>query len=104
MTGVCSNKNLELIKSIGADSVIDYNKENILDSKKKFDLIIDIAANITTKGYKKLLAPGGTGILVGYSTMTQMIGVSLKGKSLKKKNGLTTSPSSLINLTSDSYF
>lgn len=88
VTGVCSNKNIELIKSIGADVVIDYTKENVKESKKQFDLIIDIAANLTTKDYIKLLAPKGTGILVGFSSMFHMIGISLNSKKLKKKHGL----------------
>lgn len=88
VTGVCSTRNLELVKSIGADHVIDYTKEDIIESGRRFDLVIDIAANITSKGYKKLLVPKGTGILVGFSTIPHMMGISLKSKSLKKKNGL----------------
>jgi len=88
VTGVCSNRNLELVKSIGADFVIDYTKEDIMVSEKKYDLIIDIAANITTKGYEKLLTPKGIGILVGYSSMFHMMGISLKGKKLEKKSSL----------------
>ena len=88
VTGVCSSKNLELVKSIGADHVIDYTKEDIIELGKRYDLVIDIAANITTKGYMKLLEPKGTGILVGFSTIPHMMGISLKGKKLEKKSGL----------------
>ncbi len=88
VTGVCSSKNLKLVKSIGADFVIDYTKENIKKSQKRYDLIIDIAANLTAKDYISLLNPKGTGILVGYSSMFHMIGISLRSKKLEKKNGL----------------
>ncbi len=85
VTGVCSARNLELVKSIGADFVIDYTKEDVTESGKRYDLIIDIAANITTKGYIKLLSPKGTGILVGFSTIPHMMGISLKGKKVGKE-------------------
>ena len=88
VTGVCSSKNLKLVKSIGADFVIDYTKENIKESQKRYDLIIDIAANLTAKDYINLLNPKGIGILVGYSSMFHMIGISLRSKKLEKKNGL----------------
>jgi NADPH:quinone reductase-like Zn-dependent oxidoreductase len=89
VTGVCSTRNLELIKSIGADYVIDYKKDDFKTSEKKFDIIIDIAANIRAKDYIKLLKPNGTGILVGFSSISHMIGIGLKSRKLKKKNGLT---------------
>ena len=88
VTGVCSSKNLKLVRSIGADFVIDYTKENIKESQKRYDLIIDIAANLTAKDYISLLNPKGTGILVGYSSMFHMMGISLRSKKLEKKNGL----------------
>jgi NADPH:quinone reductase-like Zn-dependent oxidoreductase len=41
VTGVCSTRNLEMVKSIGADAVVDYTKEDISDIKDSFDLILD---------------------------------------------------------------
>jgi len=89
VTGVCSTRNLDLVKSIGTDNVIDYKKDDFKKSGKKFDLIIDIAANIQAKDYINLLKPKGTGILVGFSTISHMMGIGLKGRKLEKKYGLT---------------
>jgi NADPH:quinone reductase-like Zn-dependent oxidoreductase len=88
VTGVCSTKNVELIKSIGADIVIDYTKQDISKLGKRYDLIIDIAANIYAKGYKQMLEPKGKGILVGFSSALHMVGVILKSKKLLKKHGI----------------
>ena len=89
VTGVCSTKNMELIKSIGADSVVDYTKQDISKLGKRYDLIIDVAANINANGYKQLLEPKGKGILVGFSSILQMMSVVLKSKKLLRKHGFT---------------
>lgn len=63
VTGVCSTKNIELVKSLGADYVIDYTKEDSLDSEIKFDFILDAVGKLKTSklksACKKALAKGG---------------------------------------------
>lgn len=89
VTGVCSTKNVDLVRSIGADHVVDYQKQDVTKLGQRFHVIIDIAATLTVKDYLRLLAPGGRGIMVGFSKMTQMAGIMMKGKKLLKRYGLT---------------
>lgn len=63
VTGVCSGKNIEMVKSIGADHVIDYTKEDFWTSGKQYDLIVDNAAFYSIG--KPLRALKATGIYVG---------------------------------------
>jgi NADPH:quinone reductase-like Zn-dependent oxidoreductase len=63
VTGVCSTANLDLVKSLGADSVIDYTKENSVDPGVKFDFILDAVGRMKTSRFKevcrKTLSPAG---------------------------------------------
>jgi NADPH:quinone reductase-like Zn-dependent oxidoreductase len=60
VTGVCSTDNLDLVKSIGADKVIDYTKEDYRKTKERFDLIFDAVAKSSRSGSKRLLTGNGT--------------------------------------------
>lgn len=88
VTGVCSTKNVELVRSIGADHIVDYRKQDVHKLDQKFNVIIDIAATLQADDYLRLLAPGGHGVLVGFSAMTHMAGIMMKGKKLLKRYGL----------------
>lgn len=59
VTGVCSTSNLELIKSIGADNVIDYTKEDYTKSEKKYDIIFDAIGKNKLSSCKKILTKNG---------------------------------------------
>ena len=65
VTAVTNSRNLDLVRKLGADHVIDYTKEDFAKSGEKYDLICDIAASHSIPEYKRLLNPGGTFVLVG---------------------------------------
>jgi NADPH:quinone reductase-like Zn-dependent oxidoreductase len=65
VTGVCSTTKLDLVRSLGADHVIDYKTEDFADGQRRFDLILDIAGNRTVAHLRRALAPRGTLVIVG---------------------------------------
>ncbi|MBI5296852.1 MAG: NAD(P)-dependent alcohol dehydrogenase [Chloroflexi bacterium] len=60
VTGVCSTSNLEMVKSLGADHVIDYTKEDFSTIEERYDVIYDTVAKFSKSQYSKVLAPNGT--------------------------------------------
>lgn len=65
VTGVCSTRNLELVRGIGADHVIDYTSENFTEGSRQYDLIIDLVGNHGLLDMRRALKPDGRLILVG---------------------------------------
>lgn len=60
VTGVCSTANLEMLKSLGADHVIDYTKEDFSTIEERYDVIFDTLAKFPKSQYSKVLAPNGS--------------------------------------------
>lgn len=60
VTAVCSTSNLSLVKSLGADFVIDYTKEDFSESDKKYDIVFDAVGKAAKSQCKKVLKTGGT--------------------------------------------
>jgi NADPH:quinone reductase-like Zn-dependent oxidoreductase len=72
VTGVCSTGNLNLVRSIDADKVIDYTKEDFTNTSQKYDLIIDNVANCSVADLKRALNPNGRCVIIGFSSMSRM--------------------------------
>jgi NADPH:quinone reductase-like Zn-dependent oxidoreductase len=60
VTGVCSTGNVDMVRSIGADHVIDYTKEDFTQGEARYDLILDNVASHSFAEYRRVLEPGGT--------------------------------------------
>ncbi|WOK08781.1 NAD(P)-dependent alcohol dehydrogenase [Imperialibacter roseus] len=66
VTGVCSTKNLALVKSIGANEVIDYTRENFADTEKRYDIVFDTVGKTSMKECMSLLTPKGKYLLTEF--------------------------------------
>jgi NADPH:quinone reductase-like Zn-dependent oxidoreductase len=65
VTGVCSTRNLDLVRSLGADLVIDYTKEDFTKGDQRYDVILDNVANHSLSECRRLLNPDGKYVLIG---------------------------------------
>jgi NADPH:quinone reductase-like Zn-dependent oxidoreductase len=65
VTGVCSTKNVELVRSLGTDRVIDYTREDFTRDSERYDLLLDNVANRTLPSMKSVLRPNGTCVIAG---------------------------------------
>jgi NADPH:quinone reductase-like Zn-dependent oxidoreductase len=65
VTGVCSTRNVELVKSIGADTVIDYTKQDFTKLDARYDVIFECVGNISLSDCRRVLNPSGRHIMVG---------------------------------------
>ena len=65
VTGVCSTAKMDLVRSLGADEVIDYTREDLLSGGRRYDLILDTAGNRPLRQLRRLLTRKGTLVIVG---------------------------------------
>ena len=65
VAGVCSTTKMELVRSIGADRVIGYTREDFADGRNRYDVILDIAGNRSLSHLRRALAPEGRLVIVG---------------------------------------
>ncbi|MEV7647021.1 NAD(P)-dependent alcohol dehydrogenase [Arthrobacter sp. NPDC089319] len=65
VTGVCSAAKADLVRGLGAETVIDYAREDFAAGGRRYDVIIDVAGNPSLKRLRRALAPGGTAVIVG---------------------------------------
>jgi NADPH:quinone reductase-like Zn-dependent oxidoreductase len=78
VTAVCSSRNVNIARSIGADRVIDYSREDFAKNKELYDLILVANGNLSIFEYKKSLKPGGICVLAGggsTSTLQLLVGI-----------------------------
>jgi NADPH:quinone reductase-like Zn-dependent oxidoreductase len=65
VTGVCSTRNLDMVRSLGADHVIDYTKEDFTKGDQRYDVILDNVANRSLSECRRVLKPNGIYVLIG---------------------------------------
>ena len=74
VTGVCSEKNVDFVQSLGADRVIAYDRENIHTHQGKYDLVIDTHGNLNFSDFVRM---GRRGVITGFTTIGHMLSVIL---------------------------
>ena len=89
VTAVASTRNLELVKSLGADHVVDYTKQKVTTSGQKFDVVLDNVGNLTAAQFRQLLKPQGKGVMVGFTTIGRMLGNVVAGRWSARRGGPT---------------
>ena len=75
VTGVCSTRNLDMARSIGADQVIDYTREEFTKKDQRYDLIFDVAAKLSFSECKRALAPQGVYVTTEFSPVLVLRGL-----------------------------
>jgi NADPH:quinone reductase-like Zn-dependent oxidoreductase len=65
VTGVCSAAKADLVRSLGADHVLDYERDDYADGSQHYDLVLDIGGNPTLSRLRRALTPTGTAVIVG---------------------------------------
>ena len=79
VTGVTSTRNLDLARSLGADHVVDYTRTDFTQGDGRYDLILDTIGNRSVSDLRRALAEGGRAAVTGFTTMSRMINLSLRG-------------------------
>jgi NADPH:quinone reductase-like Zn-dependent oxidoreductase len=96
VTGVCSTRKVEMVRSLGADHVIDYKRENVTQNGQRYDIILDVGAYRSFRDYRRILTPRGIYILAGGSTprlfQTMIFGPMVSAKDGQKFGNLMAGP------------
>lgn len=87
VTGVCSTRNLEMVRSIGADHVIDYTKEDFTHSGRRYDLMFDAVGNLSVADSQRMLSPNGICAVAGFTNLSRLFEVILLGTWISKTGG-----------------
>jgi NADPH:quinone reductase-like Zn-dependent oxidoreductase len=75
VTGVCSTRNVELVKSLGANHVIDYTREDFTQREERYDVVFDCVGNHSLSACRRVLMPNGRHVMVGDRSGRAMIGL-----------------------------
>ena len=79
VTGVTSTKNLDLVRSLGADHVVDYTTTEVVGDGRRYHLILDTVGNRSVPDLRRALAEGGKAAVTGFTSVARLLEVSLRG-------------------------
>ena len=87
VTGVCSTRNLDMVRSIGADHVIDYTREDFTNNGQQYDLIYCAVGNRSITDYKRALKPQGVCVIAGFTNLRLLFEHMILGPRRSKAGG-----------------
>jgi len=90
VTGVCSTSNIDMVKSLGADHVIDYTKEDFSSREERYDVIFDTLAKFPKSEYSKILKPNGTYVSMANLSTKESMDNLVSIKELVEKGEIKT--------------
>jgi NADPH:quinone reductase-like Zn-dependent oxidoreductase len=73
VTGVCRTDKVDMVRSLGADRVVDYRTEDVTASARRYDVILDIGGNTPLRSLRRMLTPRGTLVVVGSETEGRLL-------------------------------
>jgi NADPH:quinone reductase-like Zn-dependent oxidoreductase len=79
VTGITSTRNIELVRSLGADNVLDYTTSDFAQGERRYDLILDTVGNRSVSDLRRGLVSGGKAAVTGFSSVGKLVGLSLRG-------------------------
>ena len=97
VTGVCSTRNLDLVRSIGADHVVDYTHEDFTRTGQHYDLIYCAIGNRTAFDYRRALKPAGICVIAGFTSMHLLFANMILSRLVSNKGGKTVSSMGISN-------
>jgi len=103
VTGVCSARNVDMVRSIGADRVIDYTREDFTKDTQRYDLILDCMGNHSLSAYRRVLTPKGRCIIAGakgvWGGLRLVLGAFVLSRFVSQKFGVFISKLNKEHLT-----
>jgi NADPH:quinone reductase-like Zn-dependent oxidoreductase len=82
VTAVCSTRNVELVRSLGADEVIDYQQQDFAETGHPYDVMLDLVGNRSLSECRRVLTPRGTYVIVGVRDAGRWLGLGRQAKAL----------------------
>ncbi|MBE0699406.1 MAG: NAD(P)-dependent alcohol dehydrogenase, partial [Anaerolineaceae bacterium] len=86
VTAVCSTRNVDMARTLGADHIIDYTQEDFTQNGQRYDLILAVNGYHPISAYQRALTTKGNYVMIGGS-MAQLFEVMLQGPRISKKDG-----------------
>jgi NADPH:quinone reductase-like Zn-dependent oxidoreductase len=91
VTGVCGTRNVDMVRRLGASHVVDYARDDFTRTGQTYDLLLDNVGNRTVADMIRAVRPGGTVVVVGFTSMRLMLQQSIRGPGAAKARGITWS-------------
>jgi NADPH:quinone reductase-like Zn-dependent oxidoreductase len=103
VTGVTSTRNLELVRSMGADHVIDYTREDFTKNGQQYDLIYDAIGNRSVFDYRRALKPNGICVIAGFTGLGRMFEHLILGPLVSKFGNQRVGMMSIAKVTKTDF-